>query len=616
MTLKTRGLALSLLLACACGSTAASLRTRPVAQLSSSTDAMRAMAELREAWMTPPPAWAALRLKLSRFVERYPADALTPIAYLYLANVEIELGDVPSAKQEIGHVRKVPPAGTLTDLDTVTQARLWRADGHPDMALDALRPLVGKAVDPIVRELLLSEVTLSAVDAHRDYEAIAYMDAWLRDTTEDHAEAVLGRIDEVLAAMPPSAVEGSLRAMRANPESAYTAPLLKKMAQRLAHYAADTNDAQLAKWLIDGQGGAALVSGEEARALKDLATTLRGRRSVAGRAIGLVLPTSTAELRDAAADVARGVAFALDLPRREGATDDGVRLLTRSEGGGDTLEAAFEELVGEGAAMIIAGLDDAGTERARAWSEQSGVPMVLLGEPASPPLKFTYVVGEPVRRTLDPLVAELARRKHGKAAVLAGTMELKTFTSYGDAPIALLAPTSCDPPLSRARFPISDWEKARVSAVLVSGSDACARAVMPAMHSGMTLALGPRPAAGVAASSKEVKVITVATGAYPLGAPGVRSDGRIDQYLAATGHPPTWWTALGYDAATLARKAVALLPLDETTNVTELTRRREIARSGVESARATLWTTDAQGFAQATHSLERTLRVVELPVAK
>ncbi len=608
-------LGLTIALVSACGSGAASLETRPVASLSESTDAMRAMVEIREAWMTPPPAWAALRLKLARFVERYPKDALASVARLYMANVDIELGDLASAMSTLDQVKDLPAAGTLTDLDTVTAARLQRARHQPEAALDALRPLVGKAVDPIVRELLLAEVTLAAVDARRDYEAIAYMDAWLRDTSEDHLDTVLSRIDETLASMPPSAIEGSLRAMQANPENAYATPLRKKMAQRLARYAADTNNAQLAKWLLDPQSGTAMIDGEDARALKDLATTLRGRRSVAGRSIGLVLPTNTAELRDAAADVARGVAFALDLPKKQGAIDDGTRLLTRSEGGGDTPEAAFEELVGEGASIIIAGLDDAGTARALAWSEQNGVPMVLLGDPASPPFKFSFVVGDSVQHTLDPLVAALVQRKRTKAAVLAGTMEQTALAAFANSPLTLLPPTSCDPPLSRARFPTTSWEKDHIDVVLVSGSDACARAVMPALKSGTILALGPRPAAGVSSSTRDVKVLAVAAGAFPLGAPGARGDARMAEYRDATGHPPTWWTALGYDAATLTRKAVGALPLDETTNVTELTRRRELARTGLASAHAPLWTTDATGFAANKRVLERTLRVVELPIA-
>ena len=54
------------------------------------------------------------------------------------------------------------------------------------------------------------------------------------------------------------------------------------------------------------------------------------------------------------------------------------------------------------------------------------------------------------------------------------------------------------------------------------------------------------------------------------------------------------------------------LPLDATDNGTEVTRRRETARSGLLEGKGALWTTEASGFA-GDHALQRTLRVVDLP---
>ena len=58
-------------------------------------------------------------------------------------------------------------------------------------------------------------------------------------------------------------------------------------------------------------------------------------------------------------------------------------------------------------------------------------------------------------------------------------------------------------------------------------------------------------------------------------------------------------------------RAVAGLPLDSTTRASEISRRRATARDSLLAAKATLWTTDATGFA-GDHKLPRTLRVVEL----
>lgn len=611
-----RWIPLILAVVSACGSAPAVSGPRPVATLTDSTDVAREWVELREAWQTPTPAWVAIRLRLERFIDRFPSDATTPLARLYLANALVALGEIAGAEEQLAQAGVMPAAGTMTDLSVVTRARILRAKKDPDAALGLLRPLVGKAVDPVVLDLVAAETVLSAVDSHRDYEAIAYMDAWLRDVGEENTEGALARIEAVLWAMDPVAVEGSLRAMRANPDSGASMALMRKMASRLARYAADNNDAQLAQWLLDGQGGSRLVSGADADSLKDLATSLRGKRTITGRTIGLVLPTATPELRDAAADVTRGVAFALDLPRRGAAEGDGARLVTRTQGGGDTLVAAFEELVGEGASVMLAGIDDGSSASVREWSEKNGVPVITLGHATLSTERFSFEVGDPIVRSLSLLAFELTSRHVKTAAVLAGTMETAALKDVTVTGLSLSAPLSCDPPISRATLPREAWAAAHLRALLVTGSDACARIAMTAVPSGAIVALGPRAAAGALGSTNDVKALVVASGAFPFGAPGARQDDRLVAYRGAFGHSPTWWTALGYDAAVLARRAVSALPLDTTTDDAEIRRRRETARAGIEAARASLWTTEAKGFEAGSHSLVRDLRVVELPIVR
>ena len=61
---------------------------------------------------------------------------------------------------------------------TVVGARSLRLHGAPQSALDNLRPLVGKVIDDSDREIFLEELALTAIAAHDDYEALAYLDAW------------------------------------------------------------------------------------------------------------------------------------------------------------------------------------------------------------------------------------------------------------------------------------------------------------------------------------------------------------------------------------------------------------------------------------------------------
>jgi hypothetical protein len=55
-----------------------------------------------------------------------------------------------------------------------------------------------------------------------------------------------------------------------------------------------------------------------------------------------------------------------------------------------------------------------------------------------------------------------------------------------------------------------------------------------------------------------------------------------------------------------------VLPTDSVTVPAEIARRRKAAQAALLAARVSLWTTDAEGFS-AGHTLDRTLRMVELP---
>ena len=116
-----------------------------------------------------------------------------------------------------------------------------------------------------------------------------------------------------------------------------------------------------------------------AEGLGDLATSRRGIKTVFGKMVGLLLGTQTDEERDRSAEVARGVAFALGLPREAGASPLDVRLVTRSDGGDfQRAELALEELTGEGVSVVIAGVGGASADRAKRYCEAHQVPLILL----------------------------------------------------------------------------------------------------------------------------------------------------------------------------------------------------------------------------------------------
>ena len=81
--------------------------------------------------------------------------------------------------------------------------------------------------------------------------------------------------------------------------------------------------------------------------------------------------------------------------------------------------------------------------------------------------------------------------------------------------------------------------------------------------------------------------------------------------MQAFGVRPSYWTALGRDAGVLARKALAALPTTTTADAAEVTKRRDVAAAGLLSARARMWTSEAQGIG-GDRRLSRSLKVVLL----
>src|SRR5258708_29866429 len=136
---------------------------------------------------------------IERFLSTYPRDGQVPIARVALALVAIEQGDFDTADAELVKTQDVP-TGTAQDLRTVARARRLRARGDSEAALLLLRPLVGKNVDPLAREVFEKELTLDALATDRDYEAISYMDAWLKAASEEDRARTVRTVSGIVRA--------------------------------------------------------------------------------------------------------------------------------------------------------------------------------------------------------------------------------------------------------------------------------------------------------------------------------------------------------------------------------------------------------------------------------
>ncbi len=607
---------------------------RPVASLAATPAATAAFGAIQKAWeATDGGSPGALRPKLEAFLAAYPKDGRAALVRAYLAFEQMDAGDWPRAERTLATLRAVEP-GTTRDVVTIAEARQLRHDKQPEAALEALLPLVGKIVDGTARELFLEEITRAALETRRDFEAIAYMDAWLRATSEERRERAQAKLQAELAKMPEAVLEQTYRAMRANrTATGYGEGIQRLIAERLAAEAIARGDPTLARWLLDSNAGPSFVSGDAGVALGEIATSKRGLTSFAGRTIGLLLPTASVDLRDEAADVSRGVAWALGLPRMDPAGSDGVHLVTRDDGGDAArTEAALEELVGEGVGVILAALDGKTADRALAWGEAHQVAVVTMAAPSLPHAGaepagqgaaaaapgWGFVLGQSRDEELAAIADELAARRVAKAAVV-GSAPTPILEGRG---FPLFLPlVGCDleeRQAGEARFPIGEWSKQGVKVAVVAGPVECARDVIRELGSSgkpftvvLTLDDG-----STTMRAPQVSLLAVTAGVVPVTAARAAdvTEPDVRAYMTQFGARPSYWTAIGRDAGAIGRKAIAALPLDTVTDPAAVAQRRALVQFRVATAVAPLWTTEATGFGGA-HQIKRKLRVIDLPRA-
>ena len=624
---------LGVLLLSACG--ASGRGPAPVFVTSRTTDATQSFEELRDAWERRDLEPAKQRAAIEYHVRRFPADGSAAMTRLYLAFTMMQLGDYYRADATLAILEATPRLlrpGPEIDMFSIARAKSLRHRGDNAGALALLQPLAGKAVDETTRGIFLEEVTLASLGAGNDYESIAYMDAWLRGISEDKRETSRAKIAQALEAMSPAVIEGTYRAMRSQTGSGYGPDIQRLVATRLAHVATQNEDAQLARWLLDVTPGGADAFGDVGPAILELAASRRGLREVQGRTVGLLLPIRDPELRDAAASVLRGVSWALELPKPAGERKDAVRLVVRNDAGGKDTEGsdlAMEELFGEGAAVVIAGLDGTSADRALKWAESHGMPLLLLHPPEKEalPNRAGYVLGE----SRDAQVTVLARAlaaAGGKAAQILTSSENTARTALDGALSQgglqkARETVGCDvapPRPGLPRFPLDAWAKQGVSTFVVAGPRDCLADTLAEIKIlGQKKAFGSRPLVAATLDAElpdsygHTRFFAAGAGVLPIIAPKPEEigDPEVTAFYKEFGQTPKWWSALGRDAGILARQAVSALPANTTANPEAVTQRHAIVAGSLARARAPLWSTEAPGF-EGSHVLARTLHVVEM----
>jgi len=295
-----------------------------------------------------------------------------------------------------------------------------------------------------------------------------------------------------------------------------------------------------------------------------------------------------------------------------------VHLVTRNDSGeAASTEIALDELAGEGAAILIAGLEPASAERATRWAQRHHVPVVVLA-PTEPigDAPFVFSLGAPRTAVVRALLRALPALATGTLAPIIDASEVDGYpANVGATGLTLAPPVPCDMPAARAgerRFPTSQWDRDGTHRWLVSGVAGCAPdlvAELGAAHARGTIAL-TLEAARLLPASPGLRVLTAQAGIVPASGAGDPRADELRRFSAALG-ALTWWAALGRDAATLARAAVLKLPADQVTLWRAVEDRRVHARDQLAAVRVRLWTTDAAGWADG-HAIRRTVCALDV----
>jgi hypothetical protein len=597
---------LVLLAAATCGGGSGHLET-PVAVLGRTPAAEREMQRLVRSWaVADAEDRQALEGDLEIFAERFRGDDLVPLSQVLRAYNALERGELGRARA-LAQDALLGPTGVTRDLGTLVVGAADRRAGRYEQALSRLEPLLHKMLDDFATRLLDEELVRAALGARRWPEALRFMEVWLREAGAGSSSELGEGIAKLLADVPSAELLAGLEvraganveasqvtgARREERHARAAAPAMTRLlAQELAMRAVDDADVALAVALVERHVS---LLGRWGEPVARLAVSVpRGR--VLGRTVGLLVGLRDVELLRRSADVVSGMIFGLGIP------GSGARLVARGDDDG-AVEEALEALAADGAAVIVAGVDPEHGAKAAAFAREHELPVVLLTpDPeaggASP---FVFALGADPMATSGAL-ADLLRARGARVVAGLGAPLVAGAAESGRLGVGL--GRSC------LAFPsAAEMRAERVDALVAFDGAFCATEIAAlASEIGAPLAHGlgvPAPA-GLAPKPRAV----LAAGVFPVPPSGAPADERLRAWLEAGREAPSWWQALGRDAAVLAWRSVEGLEDTSAASRHEVRARRVQAAAALAHTQAPLWTSDATGFDR-DRRLPRTVRVME-----
>ena len=517
--------------------------------------------------------------ELNAFKERYPGDEQIRLADAFLAWAALEKDELDRAHALAKRVQ-ARGAGTARDLALTIEGAVLRRKGKPTEALAKLTPIVSKLIDGYARALLNEEIVASAIEARRWALAVDLMSVWLREAEEDERGPVRSRMEQLMKPIPAEELKGILDRRLGSglvdlPQNESEIRVL--LARQLASVAREKRDPRLAQHLIATAGP---LLGDQGDAVAQLAAGAT-RARVEAPTVGLLLSLRSDTARRRSAEVAAGLMNGLGIP------GSGARLASRDDGG--KLELIPDALLGlsaEGAAVLVAGVDEEEATEAANFAEKEQIPVILLVPPGAPvrPGGFVFVAGPGREAVRAALLTGLAEKGVAKAGMITDEGISAHTTSSVASKMTLVQ--KCGEPMDPRA-----WKAAGVTGVVVDGDADCVRTVVAATTGTVRYAFGPE---GFSVALPPNALLLTA-GKYPIPAGALNEDWLLS-WSRMRPAPPTFWSGLGRDAGVLAWAGVQALPPTGTEDPKLVRERRKLARDTLAAATIDLWTTEARGF--------------------
>lgn len=563
---------------------------RPVPSLAASDAAQRDFRNLQERWASSTPtARVELEPRLRAFLVMHPEDGRAPLVRVYLALVLLDQRLFEAAKAALAPLEDAPE-GTTRDYADLAQAALLLLEGKAKASRVALEELRGKLIGAEERMLYGELLVRSALAEEHLAEAVLDMRWWLKEVEATDIPEVKLRVLGYIARFERNELEEArewlLRDKRSSSstELAIDDWLEHELLRHLVQSAVRDNDAALARRLMKTPASE-LGDAVTRDTLTRLASGGDLARRVVGRTVGLVLSLGSPEARVRSSELSAGVTYALGLPESK-RDPEAVQLLVKDDREG--MRGALGALAGEGASILIAGVDEKGGDEAVLFAEEAAIPVMTVASLQSSDAEWEYAfsLGEPIATQRS--VLEAALRREG----------LKRWVEVGSDPGSASCANQSNI-AGESRFPMRAWQRSGVDSLLLLGDERCSRDVIEETgRSGHPLefALGLESAGLVLDLALPGPRVFVRAGAFP-GDPAANSSDM----------PGDWYEALGRDAAALAARALAPFPsetVDDALIVAELHTR---ARDRLLSTTVKLTTSHQDGFA-GQHRLPRELR--------